>query len=137
MKYLSDSDWVINCLRNVEPFVRQLTELRPEGIALSIISVAEIYKGMYRRRNPVQEEKRFREFLGGDITTLPLSDEICHIFAREEVRLRGRGTPIGDMDLFIAATALQRGLILLTNNIQHFRRVEGLEIISIQQNEES
>lgn len=131
MKYLTDSDWAINCLRNVEPFLLRLTELRPEGIALSIISVAEIYKGIYRRQSPMQEEALFREFLGNDITILTLDEEICRIFAKEEVRLRRQGTAIEDMDLLIAATALRHGLIVLTNNTQHFHRVQGLEIISI------
>jgi tRNA(fMet)-specific endonuclease VapC len=38
---------------------------------------------------------------------------------------------IGDMDLLIAATALQHGLTLLTNNRSHFERLEGLTIASL------
>ena len=38
---------------------------------------------------------------------------------------------VEDMDILIAATAMRHGLIMLTNNAQHFHRVEGLEIISI------
>ena len=131
MKYLVDSNWVINCLRNDEIFLARLTELRQEGVALSIISVAEIYEGIYRRQNPVQDEADFRNFLGDDIQILTLDEEICRIFAREEVRLRRLGMPIGNMDLFIAATAVRHNLIVLTNNRRHIGRVEGLELISI------
>lgn len=73
----------------------------------------------------------FREFLARDLTVLNLDEETCRIFAREQVRLQRQGMRVEDMDILIAATALRHGLIVLTNNAQHFGRVEGLEIISI------
>ena len=66
-----------------------------------------------------------------DVTILNLDEETCKIFAREQVRLRRLGMRVEDMDILIAATALRHRLIVLTNNAQHFHRVEGLEIISI------
>lgn len=44
--------------------------------------------------------------------------------AREE--LEGRGTPIGDLDSLIAAHAVSRGLVLVSNNLREFERVPGL-----------
>lgn len=133
MKYLADSDWIISHLKGVEVFSRKLEEYRNDGLALSVISVAELYEGFYGARNPEQDEAAFREFVSYDVRILPLDEEICLIFARERLRMRRAGTLIGDMDLFIAATALRHGLIVLTNNTEHIGRVNGLEIISIQQ----
>jgi tRNA(fMet)-specific endonuclease VapC len=42
--------------------------------------------------------------------------------------LEARGTPIGPMDLLIAAQAMSEGLILVTNNEREFSRVDGLEM---------
>ena len=42
--------------------------------------------------------------------------------------LEARGTPIGPLDLLIAAQAVSQGLILVTNNEREFNRVDGLEI---------
>lgn len=42
MKYLSDTDWVINHLNGLEAFSRKLDEFALEGLAISIISVAEV-----------------------------------------------------------------------------------------------
>lgn len=131
MKYLIDSDWVISCLRNNEPYLLRVAELKPEGVGLSIISVAEIYEGFYSARDPDRDEAAFREFISDGIGILTLDEEICRAFARERTRLRRAGRLIGDLDLFIACTALRHGLIVLTNNVQHFGRVERLEIISI------
>jgi len=69
-------------------------------------------------------------FLPG-VSILDINDEICKIFGRERGRLRKQGKIIGDIDLFIAATCLYYNLILLTNNIFHFERIENLKIISL------
>lgn len=44
-------------------------------------------------------------------------------------RLRGAGTPIGEIDTLIAGQALARGWTVVTRNIRHFGRVEGLPLI--------
>lgn len=41
MKYLLDTDWVIDHMRNLERVVQRVKELTPEGLALSVISLAE------------------------------------------------------------------------------------------------
>jgi len=53
--------------------------------------------------------------------------------ARASGRLRGRlrasGTPIGEIDTLIAGQALARGWTVVTRNVRHFGRVEGLSLI--------
>jgi predicted nucleic acid-binding protein len=44
MTYLIDTDWVIDHLNHIEHVTRRLEELAPEGLALSIISLAELYE---------------------------------------------------------------------------------------------
>ena len=60
-----------------------------------------------------------------------MDEATAKIFGRERGRLRAAGMMIGDMDLLIAATALQYDLTLLTNNRSHFDRIEGLRIESL------
>ena len=67
----------------------------------------------------------------GAATLLGIDEETAKVFARERGRLRAAGQLIGDADLFIAATALQQGATLLTNNRRHFERVTGLRMESI------
>jgi predicted nucleic acid-binding protein len=45
MTYLIDTDWIIDHLNHIERITRRLEELAPEGLALSIISLAELYEG--------------------------------------------------------------------------------------------
>ena len=44
------------------------------------------------------------------------------------VKLESAGTPIGNMDLLIAAHARSAGAVLVTNNQKHFLRVPGLKV---------
>lgn len=42
IRYLIDTDWVIDHLNHIDRVVNRLKELRPQGLALSIISLAEL-----------------------------------------------------------------------------------------------
>ena len=46
MRYLVDSDWVIDYLHEVEQTAGRLDELAPDGLGLSIVSLAELYEGI-------------------------------------------------------------------------------------------
>ena len=129
MRYLLDTNWVIDCLRQVERVVRRVEELEPEGIGISIISLAELYEGVFYSRRPEDDERELQNFLQG-IEIVDVDDEICRIFAVERGRLRAAGAIIGDFDIMIGATAKRHGLTLLTNNRRHFERMQGLNIIS-------
>jgi tRNA(fMet)-specific endonuclease VapC len=129
MKYLIDTDWVIDHLRGVARVSRKLDELAPEGLALSIISLAELYEGVYYSRDPLRSEEVLKRFLAPELTILGIYEETCHIFGRERGRLRQEGKSIGDLDLFVGATCLRHNLTLLTNNRRHFELVDGLAII--------
>ena len=130
IRYLVDSDWAIDYMHRREPIASRLGEFVHSGLGLSIVSLAELYEGEFRSMNPEREARLLREFLHG-VEVIPLDDVTCRIFARERSRLRTSGTPIGDMDILIGATALRYDLTLLSNNRRHFERLEGLNIISV------
>ena len=128
--YLIDTDWIIDHLSGVTAVTARLSELRPAGLAMSIISIAELYEGIHYSRDPVRSEASLQQFLIG-LPVLPIDDEVCRIFGRERGRLRQQGRTIGDFDLLIAATCLRHQLQICTNNRRHFEAVEGLSILSI------
>ena len=130
IRYLVDTDWVIDHLNAIEGVVNRLKELRPQGLALSIISLAELLEGVQYSRDPDQSQQALDAFLE-DVSVLGIDEEVCKIFGRERCRLRKEGKLIGDFDLLIAATGLHYGLTVLTNNRQHFERLEGLRIESV------
>jgi predicted nucleic acid-binding protein len=59
---------------------------------------------------------------------LPVDGEVSLATAELDAELRRRGTPIGLVDTFLAATALTFQLVMVTRNVRHFGRVPGLTI---------
>ena len=59
---------------------------------------------------------------------MPLTDPIAERFARLRAALRQHGQLIPDMDLLIAATALDADLALVTRNVRHFERIAELKL---------
>ncbi len=128
--YLIDTDWVIHYLNGHSAIIERLEELQEAGLALSVISLAELYEGIYHSRDPEANEQALNNFLRG-VMVIGIDEDICRIFGRERGRLRASGQMIGDFDLLIGATALHHHLTLLTNNRRHFELIEGLRLISL------
>ena len=124
-----DSDWAIDYMHGIEEVVQSLDELAPQGVGLSIISVAELYDGVVGARDPQRADEELQKFLD-NVEVVPLNEPVCRIFAEERVRLRTSGNRIADLDLLIGATAIYHRLTLLTNNRRRFERMQGLNIIS-------
>jgi tRNA(fMet)-specific endonuclease VapC len=61
---------------------------------------------------------------------LPLTDDIIVQAADLYALLYQEGQLISDADILIAATALQHNLVMVTENVDHFRRIPGLSIES-------
>lgn len=131
MKYLLDTDWVVDHLNGIERTTQKLEELSPEGVAISIISLAELYEGVYYSRDSTKSQKLLEEFLAPELSILNIDDEICKIFGKERGRLRHQKKMISDFDLLIASTCLHNNLTILTNNRRHYEVVNGLNIISL------
>jgi tRNA(fMet)-specific endonuclease VapC len=131
MRCLIDTDWAIHYLNKHAGIVERLQELQQqEGLGLSIVSLAELYEGVFYSRDPDGDERDLQDFLRG-VTILGIDEEVCKIFGRERGRLRAAGMLVGDFDLLIGATALRHNLTLLTNNRRHFERIAGLRIESL------
>ena len=124
-----DSDWAIDYMHGIEEVVQSLDELAPQGVGLSIISVAELYDGVVGARDPQRADEELQKFLD-NVEVVPLNEPVCRIFAEERVRLRTSGNRIADLDLLIGTTAIYHRLTLLTNNGRRFERMQGLNIIS-------
>ena len=129
MEYLVDTDWAIDYLHRTDRTVRRLEEFFTEGVGLSVISLAELYDGLAGSKNPDADAEALHLFLEA-VDVVPLDNAACQVFGEERARLREAGNLIGDMDILIGATAISNNLTLLTNNRQHFERMQGLSIVS-------
>lgn len=127
MPYLLDADWVINVLAGRPEVVAALQQLAPEGIAITWITVGEIYEGAFGFPDPEAHIANLRQFLS-PFAILELDDGIMLRFAGIRSSLRRRGELIPDFDILVGATALHHGLTVLTSNYRHLERIPNLKL---------
>ena len=131
MRYLLDTDAVSEPTRR-RPSKRFLSALRAheDELAISVVTVGEIVYGARR----VEHGERFLRYL--EDVVLPrmpvLGTDVSIAVRYGELRaaLERIGRRLDDLDLIIAATAIEHHLILVTGNVAHFSRVPGLTVES-------
>src|ERR1044072_1148484 len=95
-------------------------------LTFSIVTRYEILRGLYAK-NATAQLAAFDRLCSAS-TVLPLTEQIVIRAAMIYADLQRRGTLIGDGDIFIAATALEHGLAVVTNNESHFQRIAGIQL---------
>lgn len=127
MKLLIDTNRLSDVLAAVEDAVEQL-ELA-EFVYVPVVALAEIRSVFLSGQRASKNEQRLQWFLSQDgIVTLGIDAPVSHQYAAIHQALRRRGTPIPTNDLWIAAIALQHGLVLYTRD-SHFASIPGLACV--------
>ena len=127
MTFLVDTDWLINSLHDRGAALDVLEALAERGLAVSIVSLGEVYAGVVGRPNEDANVRLINRFVGR-YDLVGLSDSIMLTFSRIRRELDHQGQSLEDFDLLIAATALDTDRILITRNRRHFDRIPGLRI---------
>ena len=130
MNYLIDADWTIDYLSGRSSAHALFPELRREGMAASIVTLIELYTGVYGSRDPRQKERELRTFLTV-VRVLPITRAVMRQTARLRADLLARRAPISHRayDLIVAATALTYDLTLVTSNLRDYQDIPGLKIL--------
>jgi tRNA(fMet)-specific endonuclease VapC len=99
---------------------------------ISAITVSELLVGVHLANSEARANQR-QAFVEGVLLLFPVLDfsmASARIHAELHATLRKKGESIGAHDLIIAATALQYGCSVLTNNIREFQRIAGLTVLA-------
>lgn len=126
MKYLLDTNICIALLRGDRNVADKLIKTGKMNCYLSVITLLELMYGAFNSKN-IEKERRSVEELVSHFPIVALDN--CSLeYASNKVKLRNAGTPVDEFDLLIASTALHYDFTLITDNIKHFKRIEGLKI---------
>lgn len=101
-------------------------DIAKSEIFISEITLAELLFGVENSEAKIKNKLVLDNFLTG-IQILPIYHSL-ELFAKEKSRLRKMGNPIDDFDLLIGVTSISHDLIMVTNNIKHFNKLEGIQI---------
>jgi tRNA(fMet)-specific endonuclease VapC len=128
---LLDTDTLSEIMKGVDPHVqdharRYLAVFR--SFTFSIITRYEILRGLKARRATRQIARFEQRCQHSEV--LPLTGDIIVQAAEVYAVLYQGGQLISDADILIAATALKYHLVLVTENVNHFRRIPGVSIES-------
>ena len=103
--------------------------LQDQTLALSFMTVAELYQWAYSRKWGERKLARLEERLRSYVI-VPYDDALCRQRAMICVGRQRPGRPISVQDAWIAATAVRHGCPLVTHNRDDFADISGLTVIS-------
>lgn len=128
MKYMLDTNICIYAIKNKpECVLKHVADNIKNGLCLSVITFAELQYGIAKSDFPEKNEKSLSKILSY-MRVLPFDEMAAVEYGKLCADLKKKGTPIGVMDMLIAAHAKATDCILVTNNMKEFERVDKLLI---------
>jgi tRNA(fMet)-specific endonuclease VapC len=128
MNFLIDTNICIYIINEKPSKVIQKFKDKEVGqIGISSITVSELYYGVSKSRFQKQNLKRLEEFLT-PFQILSYDENASKFYGEIRSLLESQGNIIGPLDLLIAAHALSKNLVLVTNNEKEFKRIPSLKI---------
>lgn len=126
--YLLDTDICSYVIRNRPPQARERMNAVPlEEQAMSVVTYAELLYGV-KRSSSARVNRQVVDAFVRHLTVIPWDAAAAEHYGDLRATLEKRGTPIGAMDLMIAAHARSLGAIMVTHNRRHFDKVPGLKV---------
>ena len=128
MNYILDTNICIYIIKRKPQIVFDRLKQIPFGrVGISVITLSELVYGANKSAFPEKNLQALKQFL------IPFElfqfDYNCAIeYGKIRSDLERKGTPIGPLDMLIAAHAKSLGHILVTNNEHEFSRVAGLKV---------
>jgi tRNA(fMet)-specific endonuclease VapC len=128
MHYMLDTNICSYVLRDRPPSFRKRFEKAGAGnLAISTVVLAELYFGAARHPKGDAIRREIDDF-ASRITIIPWDENAADHYGDIRAMLEKKGTPIGAMDMMIAAHARSIGAVLVSNDVSHFDKVRGLRI---------
>ena len=129
-KYLLDTNICVHFLRGNYNLDFKFEQVQLENCFLCEITLAELEYGVENSATVFQKQQR--DSLQKLVTAfadriLPTRDGFP-VYAKNRAKLRKLGTPISDFDLLIGSTAVVNDLVMVTENITEFARIENIQL---------
>jgi tRNA(fMet)-specific endonuclease VapC len=127
VRYLLDTNTASYVIKGNIPRVRgRLLKVPMAQLSISVVTEAELLFGAARKPEAVRLKAAVEEFLLR-VEALPWDSKAARQYADLRATLERDGTPMGNLDMMIAAHALALEAILVTND-RAFRRLGSLKL---------
>ncbi len=126
--YLLDTNICIYIINNSpKQVVDRIKKLKVNQVKLSSISLAELEYGVSKSSSREKNRKALIQFASA-FDIVYFNDNDAEVYGLIRAELEKRGQVIGPYDMQIAAQAVTRNLILVTNNTEEFARIPSLRL---------
>jgi tRNA(fMet)-specific endonuclease VapC len=126
-RYLLDTNiciYIIN--RRPAKVLQHFEGLSMGDVGISSVTGAELAYGV-EKSGSARNRQALEKFLV-PLEIVSFDAEAMRRYGQLRAQLEKRGTPIGPLDMLIAAQAMALGSILVTNNVREFERIPGLAL---------
>ena len=128
MRYMLDTNICIYIIKNKpKKVIIELKRHKPSEICVSAITYAELTYGV-EKSMAVEKNRLALALLFSNIEVLNFDIKAAIHYGKIRAYLEKQGTPIGPLDMMIAAHAMSLGYTVVTNNIKEFERVPDLKL---------
>ena len=128
MKFMLDTNTCIYIIKRKPPdVIDRFIQTEISQIGISSITLSELLYGVSKSSKPEQNLMALTQFVA-PLEILSCGDEAAQYYGDLRAQLEKQGTPIGSLDMLIAAHALSIACTLVTNNEKEFIRIPNLRI---------
>ena len=128
MKYMLDTNTCIYIIkRKPLDVIERFKKIEVSQVGISSITLSELSYGVSKSSKPEQNRLALTQFVA-PLEILAYDDEAAQYYGNIRALLEKQGTPIGSLDMLIAAHTLSLDCILVTNNEKEFNRIPNLKI---------
>nr|WP_290226609.1 type II toxin-antitoxin system VapC family toxin [Trichocoleus desertorum] len=125
--YVLDTNTLIYYFKGQGQVAQNLASVSPQEISIPTIVLFELQVGIAKSSSPTKRTQQLQQLLS-QVSLAPFDRDAALAAARIRAQLEKQGTPIGQMDILIAGTAIVLQATLITHNVNEFSRVSGLAI---------
>ena len=128
IKYMLDTNICIYIIKQKpQNVIERFRQTKVSEIGVSSITLSELEYGVMKSTNREQNKLALTQFIA-PIEIMSYDDAAAQHYGKIRADLERQGTPIGSLDMLIAAHALSLNSVLITNNESEFKRVLNLKI---------
>ncbi len=126
-RFILDTDICIYWLKGNENIEKSIIRKGLRNIFITVITECELFYGACKS-NKKDKNLAVVEELKTRIKTLHTVSGVPSLYGKIKAELESKGKTIDDSDLLIASIALINNATLVTNNTDHFSKINGLKI---------
>jgi len=127
LQYMLDTSICIHVIRKYPPELRERFNELAEQLCVSSITLGELHYGAEKSARRSENLQAIEHFTAR-LEILPFAEKAAAHYGQIRAQLERAGQPAGAYDMMIGGHARSEGLVLVTNNVREFKRMDGLRV---------